>query len=178
MHTAYFLPAIACLPRRGHTPCGRARCGGDLSGNPVRNEANDSAGTYRLPEGGIVLRDLHDVEIDGTGVTLIATDLKSSALKLANCRNVKLKGFTIDYDPLPFTQGTITAVDAKARTVDFETHEGYHELPRLISSSISISLRRKGTGGSARRPITMPKKSSGCERQKMPGVFRQGHAGL
>lgn len=86
-------------------------------------------GTYRLPTGGLVLKDLSDVEINGTGVTLVASDLKVPALKLINCHNIKLRGFTVDYDPLPFTQGTVKAINADERTIDFETHEGYPELP-------------------------------------------------
>lgn len=130
MHIAYFLSVIVltCLT------AGRIQAGEPDALEILQHLASETKrtippGTYRLPEGGVVLRDLHDVEIDGTGVRLIATDLAAPALKLTGCRNIKLKGLTIDFDPLPFTQGTITAIDAKAMTVDFEIHGGYPELP-------------------------------------------------
>jgi hypothetical protein len=36
-----------------------------------------------------------------------------------------LRGFTTDYDPPPYTQGRIVAVDKKARTFDFQVDEGF-----------------------------------------------------
>jgi hypothetical protein len=36
----------------------------------------------------------------------------------------------VDYDPLPFSQGRITAVDAAAATLDVELEEGYADLDR------------------------------------------------
>ena len=70
-------------------------------------------GTYRLaPENGqsIVwtLENLHDVNIIATGVTLVCTKL-TRAVEIQNCQNLTLQGLTIDYDPLPFTQGTVIA---------------------------------------------------------------------
>ncbi len=86
------------------------------------------AGTYRVEEGGIRLKGLRDAVIDARGVTLLASDHRSSALTISDCENLTLRGFTLDYDPLPFTQGTITAVDPDKRTVDIALHAGYPAL--------------------------------------------------
>lgn len=45
------------------------------------------------------------------------------AFTISKCKSLKIKGLTIDYWPLPFTQGTITAKDGLTATVDI--HDGY-----------------------------------------------------
>lgn len=39
--------------------------------------------------------------------------------------NITFLGFSVDYDPLPFTQGTIVAVNASANTIDVQLDAGY-----------------------------------------------------
>ncbi|MBC2595740.1 right-handed parallel beta-helix repeat-containing protein [Ruficoccus amylovorans] len=82
------------------------------------------AGEYRVvPDNGTHLRleNLHGVTLDGTGVTFICTET-TRAILAENCTDLKLKGFTIDYDPLPFTQGTIVEIspDRKSHTVEIQ----------------------------------------------------------
>jgi len=85
-------------------------------------------GVYRGgPERGhvhLALRGVSDLEIVADGVTLVCTE-PTRALDLNGCRRVILRGLTIDYDPLPFTQGDIVAVDPKAGCVDVKIHAGY-----------------------------------------------------
>ncbi|WP_035606030.1 right-handed parallel beta-helix repeat-containing protein [Haloferula sp. BvORR071] len=107
-------------------------------------------GTYRLaPVGGDKtvwsLVDLHDVEIEAEGVTLLATKL-TRALGLHACRNLKIHGLTIDYDPLPFTQGTVAAVAEDKSWIEVKLHAGY---PRQAYSRIDVvdpatRYRKKG----------------------------------
>ncbi|MFA5688049.1 MAG: right-handed parallel beta-helix repeat-containing protein [Kiritimatiellales bacterium] len=85
-------------------------------------------GVYRLPEEGLALKDLKDVSIQAKDVTFIATHPKTTALSFYSCTNVHVQGLTLDYDPLPFTQGTITAVDPKTHTAEFSVHAGYSDL--------------------------------------------------
>ncbi|MFC1778047.1 right-handed parallel beta-helix repeat-containing protein [Pseudomonadota bacterium] len=56
------------------------------------------------------------------GVNLIATDLKR-VISFHRASNVTFRGATIDYDPLPFTQGTVIRIDKS--TFDVEIHNGY-----------------------------------------------------
>lgn len=80
------------------------------------------------------LRDLSDIEIDGTGVELICRQFlkPASAITLLNCRNVKLKGFTIDADPLCFTQGKIAAIAPNYSYYDLKLDPGYADIDFFI----------------------------------------------
>lgn len=107
-------------------------------------------GVYRLsPEAGQgtiwTLRDVQDVEIIADGVTLMGTKL-TRALALENCRNVKLQGLTVDYDPLPFTQGTVVAVAPDKNWIDIKIHDGYPRQPyaRIDLVDPQTRFRKKG----------------------------------
>lgn len=65
-----------------------------------------------------------DIAIEGNGAVLI-NHPRNNLISLKNCSGVSVKGFTVDYDPLPFTQGTITTVNAKEGWFDFRIQEGY-----------------------------------------------------
>lgn len=85
-------------------------------------------GTYRLAKSGTELTGVEDLTIDGTGVTLVFSDSSRYGLYLVNSRRVTLRGFTLDFDPLPFTQATITRVAADGTRLDFRVHDGYPHL--------------------------------------------------
>jgi hypothetical protein len=72
------------------------------------------------------LRDLQDVEIIAADVEMVCTET-TQALTIDNCRNVALRGMTIDYDPLPFTQGRIVALAPDKSWLEFEIIDGYPE---------------------------------------------------
>ncbi len=107
------------------------------------------AGTYRLaPEGGKsvwTLQGLNDVEIVADGVTLISTRL-TRAVAIDGCRNVTLRGLTVDYEPLPFTQGTVTAVADDKGWIDVKLHDGYPRQPytRIDVVDPATRYRKKG----------------------------------
>ncbi|MEK7949122.1 right-handed parallel beta-helix repeat-containing protein [Luteolibacter soli] len=108
------------------------------------------AGTYRLaPVGGEKcvwsLHDLKDLEIIADGVTLISTKL-TRALAIDACSGVTLRGLTVDYDPLPFTQGTVTAVAEDKSWIDVKLHAGYPRQPysRIDVVDPATRYRKKG----------------------------------
>ena len=72
----------------------------------------------------LVLHDLKDVTIVAEGVEMVCTQT-TRALTIDRCANVTLRGLTIDYDPLPFTQGRITAVAPDRSWLEFELIDGY-----------------------------------------------------
>jgi len=83
-------------------------------------------GVYRLtPKDGVYLRlkDLSGVTIDFTGVEFLGL-VNARMLEIENCVGLTLKGLTIDYDPLPFTQARIVAVDDE-KNWTVEVIEGY-----------------------------------------------------
>lgn len=92
------------------------------------------AGTYRIaPESGadaaLPIRDAQNVSLKGAegGTRLVITDPRVSAIRLDQCTDVYVGELTIDYDPLPFTQGTVleTAEDGSSFTIQCD--EGYLE---------------------------------------------------
>jgi hypothetical protein len=86
-------------------------------------------GRYRVKPGDgthLVLRDLDNVQIIADGVEMICT-ATVQAVGLERCTNVMLRGLTIDYDPLPFTQGRIVALGPEKCWVEFELFGGYPE---------------------------------------------------
>ena len=72
----------------------------------------------------LVLRGLANVVMDCTGVEMICTET-TRALTITDCTNVTLRGLTIDYDPLPFTQGRITGLSPDKRVHEVTLFDGY-----------------------------------------------------
>jgi len=62
----------------------------------------------------LTLDSLKDVEINANGSEII-TRLPSQAIQISNCENLKISGFSIDCDTIPFTQGKIVAIDSVDR---------------------------------------------------------------
>jgi len=106
-------------------------------------------GVYRLdPKGGGELWNLHqleDVEIIADGVTLIGTKLMR-AVSLHHCTGVTLQGLTVDYDPLPFTQGDVIASANDGKSIDIKIHAGYPRMPysRIDVVDRQTRFRKKG----------------------------------
>lgn len=67
---------------------------------------------------------LGQLEIDASGVTLIM-QTPASAVYLSECRDLEFKGLTIDYDPLPTSQGEVIRVDASNQIIDLLVDVGY-----------------------------------------------------
>lgn len=76
--------------------------------------------------------------LGGKNTRLVYTQL-TEAFYLNGCKDVTLKGFSIDYDPLCFTQGTVTSI-AGAK-VSFKVHDGYPSLtkPYLVNHALFFS---------------------------------------
>ncbi len=92
------------------------------------------AGAYRLemPAGAsakeqhLPLVTLNDVTLAGTpGTELVFGSALHGGIALNRTRNVTIRDLALDFDPLPFTQGTVVAVDPKKHSIDFEVEEGY-----------------------------------------------------
>ena len=84
-------------------------------------------GQYRVaPQGGVhlKLRNLKDIQILCDNVEMICTQT-CQAVGISHCSNVWLRGLTVDYDPLPFSQGKVTALTPDKHIADVELFEGY-----------------------------------------------------
>ena len=84
-------------------------------------------GRYRVkPNDGVHLafKNLNGITIDATGVEMICTET-TRAITINNCQNLNIKGLTIDYDPLPFTQGRIVSMSEDKMTHIIQLFDGY-----------------------------------------------------
>lgn len=91
-------------------------------GNFIRSRYRAGEREIVLPDGEVrcrgmveLGREFRDLTIRGGRDTkLVCTNL-SDLFFLNGCSNVTMRDFAVDYDPLPFTQGTVTAIDRGKR---------------------------------------------------------------
>lgn len=112
------------------------------AGEPV--EIVLGSGTYRLhadekKQCAIILWRLKNLKFQGQkGKThLVFTDPMKAGITLNGCENSLVGGFTMDWDPLPFTAGVIEAADVNNATFDLEIFP-YRDLldePRFSKAS-------------------------------------------
>lgn len=95
-------------------------------------------GTYRIGSGAEkycheryhrIVRGLENNTVSGEeGASIVFTDPDHGGFLFMSCRGLKLRGLTFDWDPLPFTQGEITAVNAEdPRMFTLKIEPGYPE---------------------------------------------------
>jgi hypothetical protein len=86
------------------------------------------SGTYRT--NGIEVKNAADLSIVGEEDTELVHTTRDAALKVENSQNVRIENLSIDYDPLPFTQGEIVSVDVESNRFEMEIDEGFPEPTR------------------------------------------------
>jgi len=87
------------------------------------------AGEYRLSPPGrkgphLSLKRVNGLTIEAKGVKIIC-ERAMSALEIVDCKDLTIRGLTIDYDPLLNTQGVVESVDLNANTFTVKIDEGY-----------------------------------------------------
>jgi hypothetical protein len=85
----------------------------------------------------LLLANLDGVEIVADGVELICLE-RTRAITLLNCRNVRLSGLSLDYDPLPYTQGRIVKLSGDKMVHDIELFSDYPCPEPLTCSNYEI----------------------------------------
>ncbi len=83
-----------------------------------------------LPAGRVAVTKLRlenagDLVIEGPDTTIVFTDRRGTGWSINGCRNIVLRGFTVDYDPLPFVQGRVTGRSKDGKQYDFTVCDGY-----------------------------------------------------
>ncbi len=73
----------------------------------------------------LCLNGMKNFTVRGYGVTLLFQDRPGVGVLISKAENITFEGITLDYEPLVYTQGPITAIDLKAGTVDFIIEDGY-----------------------------------------------------
>jgi hypothetical protein len=91
-------------------------------------------GTYRVAPPGkgrgshLNIRGAKNLTINATGVLMICTT-GAQAVDVVDCTNLTLTGLTIDYDPLSFTQGVVTAWAPDGSYFEVTLDKGYPQNP-------------------------------------------------
>lgn len=93
-------------------------------------ELNASSGTL------YTFANLSNVTVKGNGSTIICK-ARTRAFDVSNCVNFTMEDITIDYDPLCFTQGTITWASADSKSWTVRLHEGY-PTTNLLQSKLQL----------------------------------------
>jgi len=101
----------------------------------------------RIPEGRyevspvngvhLELRYLRGVTLDMRGVEMVCTET-TRAIHIHGCEDLTILGLTIDYDPLPFTQGTLTGISEDRKTHTIQIQEGFPPAEHVIPSKYII----------------------------------------
>lgn len=105
------------------------------------SEVRFTPGAYHLKveEGGanpmcLTVEGARDLLIEGSGASFIVQSPDRGFLNVSKCTNVIVRNLSIDYDPLPFSQGMVKAVNDLR--IDVEIDAGYPSLaePRFANS--------------------------------------------
>jgi hypothetical protein len=67
---------------------------------------------------------LSDLTIHAEGVEMVCTET-TRAITIRNCTNLTIRGLTVDYDPLPFTQGQIVEISEDRKSHIIEIMDGF-----------------------------------------------------
>jgi hypothetical protein len=87
---------------------------------------------YRINRS-LPFKELHGFELNGNGAQLINT-ARGSTLTISSSSHVTIRDLSIDYDPLPFTQGTIAAFDKAALQITIKVDAGYPDDPAFLAT--------------------------------------------
>jgi hypothetical protein len=75
----------------------------------------------------IQIRHTQDLIVEGNGSTLIINP-ENRAFLIWRSRDVVVRGFEVDFDPLPFTQGEVLSVDRQSGQFVFQIQAGYPDV--------------------------------------------------
>ena len=82
-----------------------------------------------VPDVPIVLLRATNVLVNGNGCKILITNPRIGFLGVNNCSNIIVQGFSVDHDPLPFTQGVVTHNfgndTPKESAIEFVVDAGY-----------------------------------------------------
>jgi len=81
----------------------------------------------------LLLKQLSGFELNGNGAGLVNTILGSTLL-ISGSNHVTIRNLSVDYDPLPFTQGTIAGFDHAALVITVKVDPGYPDDPAFLAT--------------------------------------------
>lgn len=71
------------------------------------------------------IEDARDLLLEATGAEWIARNPRAGIFRIENSERVEVRGASIDYDPLPWTEGTVVAADPGKGTLDLRVRPGF-----------------------------------------------------
>ncbi|QHI69815.1 right-handed parallel beta-helix repeat-containing protein [Tichowtungia aerotolerans] len=74
---------------------------------------------------GVFLRDCRDMVIEGNGAHMLIHRQDVSVFAAVHSTNIIIRNFTADYDPLPFSQGTVCSINEANNSFVFELQSGF-----------------------------------------------------
>jgi hypothetical protein len=87
------------------------------------------AGVYRIAPAHerwhMEVSELSNFEIDARGATFLWQDRTKGGIHFHRCKDVRLRGATLEHEIVPFTQGTIVALDSAGKSIDVKIDAGY-----------------------------------------------------
>lgn len=98
--------------------------------DPARPKGAGKWRSFRPPE-------MEDVTIEGNGATIIFTEPKAGGFYFKGGSNITVRNLTIDFDPVPFTQGKIVDLSDDRQTAEVVLDEGYSQLTHEMFEGIS-----------------------------------------
>lgn len=118
-----------------------------FSAGVYRIDRASASSWYALELDGVVRLGLY-----GSSTTLLVTTPYAGALSISRSSTIRVEGLTIDYATVPFSQGTISAIDAAAGTIDVQLLSGYPSLgdSALFPASGYGTVRDPATGAMKR----------------------------
>ena len=103
------------VPTEVSFPKGRYYLDADVETDEYAKITNDALALARAER----------VILNGNGSEIIIRTPPTGFLAMYACKDVIVRDFVVDWDPPPFAQGFVRAVDREAGTFDFEVEEGY-----------------------------------------------------
>jgi len=70
------------------------------------------------------IEDARDITLDGRGATLLFHP-GNRAFLIYRSEGIILRNFVVDFDPLPFTQGDVVAIDKARKEIHVRIHDGF-----------------------------------------------------
>ena len=104
-------------------------------------------GNYRFSQqflkNTISIENAQNLEIVANDVTFWIEKPNITPFRISNARNLKITGLTVDYDPLPFTQGTIKKVIKEEECLEVEIDRGFPSplSPFIYAATTTASSR-------------------------------------
>lgn len=119
----------------------------------------------------LVLRGVADLTIDGGGSTFWMEDC-GRAFHIMNSRGLTIRNLDIDWDPLPFTQGTVVGVDAETSCLEVRLDPAYARVSPAFAALPPDPDDRVGTVRGAIFPPDSPRFKTGQVGFRVVPFFR------